>query len=70
MATNVPRPFVVTVVAVPLQAAASLRKSATLCRESLRESVTLLRKIERTAAQVKYVLLLCLQPADMYDFEG
>ncbi|CAN0362581.1 unnamed protein product, partial [Laminaria digitata] len=34
------------------QAAASLRRSATLCRESLRDSVTLLRKIERIAAQV------------------
>ncbi|CAN0314808.1 unnamed protein product, partial [Scytosiphon promiscuus] len=34
------------------QGAASLRKSAALCRESLRESVTLLRKIEKTAAQV------------------
>lgn len=34
------------------QAAASLRSSATLCRESIRDSVTLLRKIERTAAQV------------------
>ncbi|CAM9227987.1 unnamed protein product [Ectocarpus sp. 12 AP-2014] len=32
--------------------AASLRRSAALCRESLRESVTLLKKIERTAAQV------------------
>ncbi|CBJ28057.1 calcium/ calmodulin-dependent protein kinase 1 [Ectocarpus siliculosus] len=34
------------------QGAASLRRSAALCRESLRESVTLLKKIERTAAQV------------------
>ncbi|CAM9976274.1 unnamed protein product, partial [Choristocarpus tenellus] len=34
------------------QAAARLRKSVALCRESLRESVTLLRKIEQTAAQV------------------
>ncbi|CAB1117160.1 unnamed protein product [Ectocarpus sp. CCAP 1310/34] len=36
----------------PFEGAASLRRSAALCRESLRESVTLLKKIERTAAQV------------------
>ena len=39
-------------VSYDMQAAASLRRSATLCRESLRDSVTLLRKIERIAAQV------------------
>lgn len=38
-----------------LQGAASLRRSAALCRESLRESVTLLKKIERTAAQVRSI---------------
>lgn len=39
------------------QGTSSLRRSAALCRESLRESVTLLRKIEHTAAQVRRVLV-------------